>query len=165
MSGWKRSYYFEDTGLPWVPPSPNMPWPLTALVYAGMALLEGTNVSEGRGTTRPFEFFGAPWVEPHRLCQALNAKGLPGVYFREAYFQPTFHKYAGELCGGAQLHVLDPEAFSSFATGLEVIRTIRGLYPEAFRWRPPPYEYEKEKLPIEILLGGPKEAFFGPDGS
>ncbi|WP_174583231.1 exo-beta-N-acetylmuramidase NamZ family protein [Candidatus Methylacidithermus pantelleriae] len=163
MSGWKRTYWFEDTGIPWVPPSPNIPWPQTALVYTGMALLEATNISEGRGTTRPFEFFGSPWIDPHDLCQALNAKKLPGVYFREAYFEPAFHKYAGKLCGGAQLHVLDRHSFKSFDTGIEVINTIRQLYPEQFQWRLPAYEYEYQKLPIEILLGGPKEAFFGPD--
>src|SRR4029453_16565874 len=111
MEGWQRSYYFEDTDLPWVMPSPNMPTVDTAVVYPGMCLLEGTNVSEGRGTTRPFEIFGAPWIDPDRLCKAMEGYSLKGVLFRPLFFRPTFNKYAGQVCGGAQLHVTDRRTF------------------------------------------------------
>ena len=153
--------WFDQTGLPWVMPSPNMPTLDTATVYPGMCLLEGTNISEGRGTTRPFEIFGAPFIDAESLCRELNGLKLPGVFFRENYFQPTFNKFAGELCGGAQIHVLHRNSFRSFQTGVEIIRCIRKLCPEAFAWKQPPYEYELEKLPIQILLGGPAEDFFG----
>ena len=162
MRGWRREMWFDDTGLPWVMPSPNMPTLETAAVYAGMCLLEGTNISEGRGTTRPFEIFGASFIDAEELTRELNASGLPGVYFRENYFQPTFHKFAGELCGGAQLHVTDRSVFRPFETGLTIIRHIRARYPNYFEWKPPPYEYEYHRLPIEVLLGGPVADFF-PD--
>ena len=160
MKNWERQMWFDQTGLSWVMPSPNMPTLDTATVYPGMCLLEGTNISEGRGTTRPFEIFGAPFVKAESLCRELNVSRLPGVFFRENYFQPTFHKFAGELCSGAQLHVTDRNAFHPFQTGVEIIRTLRKLYPKQFAWKQPPYEYEHEKLPIEILLGGPVETFF-----
>ena len=153
--------WFDQTGLPWVMPSPNMPTLDTATVYPGMCLLEGTNISEGRGTTRPFEIFGAPFIEAENLCRELNALKLPGVFFRENYFEPTFNKFAGALCGGAQIHVTDRNAYRSFETGVEILRCIRKLYPEKFAWKQPPYEYELEKLPIQILLGGPAEDYFG----
>ena len=152
--------WFDQTGLPWVMPSPNMPTLDTATVYPGMCLFEGTNISEGRGTTRPFEVFGAPFIEGEKLCTALNGLKLPGVFFRENYFQPTFQKFAGQLCGGAQLHVVDRDRFRPFETGIEIIRAIRSLYPNDFEWKQPPYEYEREKLPIEVLLGGPVDRFF-----
>ena len=114
MKNWEREMWFDQTGLPWVMPSPNMPTLDTATVYPGMCLLEGTNISEGRGTTRPFEIFGAPFIDAEQLCSELNSLRLPGVFFRENYFQPTFHKFAGELCGGAQLHVTDRETFQPF---------------------------------------------------
>jgi len=161
MKNWERAMWFDQTGLPWVMPSPNMPTLDTATVYPGMCLLEATNISEGRGTTRPFEIFGAPFIEAEILCRELNDIKLPGAFFRENYFQPTFHKFAGELCRGAQLHVVDRNLFRSFQTGVEIIRCIRKLYPEAFAWKQPPYEYEYEKLPIQILLGGPATDFFG----
>jgi uncharacterized protein YbbC (DUF1343 family) len=161
MKNWERAMWFDQTGLPWVMPSPNMPTLDTATVYPGMCLLEATNISEGRGTTRPFEIFGAPFIEAEILCRELNDLKLPGAFFRENYFQPTFHKFAGELCRGAQLHVVDRNLFRSFQTGVEIIRCIRKLYPEAFAWKQPPYEYEYEKLPIQILLGGPATDFFG----
>lgn len=162
MRGWSRQMWFDETGLSWVMPSPNMPTLETAIVYPGMCLLEGTNVSEGRGTTRPFELFGAPWIDAEQLARELNAQKLAGVFFRAAYFQPTFNKFAGELCGGAQLHVLDRDSFQPFATGREIIQTIRRLYSNFFRWKEPPYEYEYERPPIEVLLGGPVGEFFVP---
>jgi uncharacterized protein YbbC (DUF1343 family) len=160
MKNWKREMWFDQTGLPWVMPSPNMPTLDTATVYPGMCLLEGTNISEGRGTTRPFEIFGAPFIEAEALCRELNDLKLPGVFFRQNYFEPAFHKFAGELCGGAQIHVLNRNVFRPFETGVEIIRCIRKLYPDSFAWKQPPYEYEREKLPIEILLGGPLNSVF-----
>jgi uncharacterized protein YbbC (DUF1343 family) len=160
MKNWKRQMWFDQTGLPWVMPSPNMPTLDTATVYPGMCLLEGTNISEGRGATRPFEIFGAPFIDADRLCTELNKLRLPGVFFRENYFQPTFHKFARELCGGAQMHVIDREIFQPFLTGVQIIKRIRKMYPEQFRWKQPPYEYETKKLPIEVLLGGPVKEFF-----
>jgi uncharacterized protein YbbC (DUF1343 family) len=160
MKNWERTMWFDETGLPWVMPSPNMPTLDTATVYPGMCLLEGTNISEGRGTTRPFEIFGAPFIDAQTLCRELNNAKLPGVFFRENYFQPTFQKFAGQLCGGAQLHILDRNIFRPFQTGIEIIRCIRKLYPDSFTWKQPAYEYEYEKLPIQILLGGPAEDYF-----
>jgi uncharacterized protein YbbC (DUF1343 family) len=138
-----------------------MPTLDTAIVYPGMCLLEGTNISEGRGTTRPFEIFGAPFIDAERLCHDLNDLRLPGVFFRENYFQPTFHKFAGQVCGGAQLHVFDRAIFQPFRTGVEVINRIRQLWPKHFQWKQPPYEYEWKHLPIEVLIGGPIESVFG----
>ena len=158
--GWERGHYHESTGLPWVMPSPNMPTPDTAVVYPGMCLLEGTNLSEGRGTTRPFELFGAPWIDEHRLASALQERRLPGVHFREAAFEPAFQKHAWQVCRGAQLHVTDRDIFRPLRTGLEILRTVREMHPRDFAWKQPPYEYEQEKLPIEILCGRPLEKIF-----
>jgi uncharacterized protein YbbC (DUF1343 family) len=160
MKNWKRQMWFDQTGLPWVMPSPNMPTLDAATVYPGMCLLEGTNISEGRGTTRPFEIFGAPFIDAEKLCNELNKLKLPGVFFRENYFQPNFRKFAGELCAGAQLHVIDRETFQPFLTGVQIIRHIRKVYPEQFQWKEPPYEYEWKRLPIEILIGCPIESVF-----
>ena len=153
LEGWQREMWFDETSLPWVMPSPNMPTPDTAIVYPGMCLLEGTTISEGRGTTRPFEIFGKPGVDPDGLVKRLTAEDLPGVRFRPLYFQPTFQKHQGEVCGGAQIHVTDRNRFLPVLTGVAVIRTIYHLYPESFSWKQPPYEYEEEKLPIDILAG------------
>lgn len=153
LQGWKRKMWFDETGLPWVMPSPNIPTLDTATVYPGMCLVEGTNLSEGRGTTRPFEIFGAPFIEPERLVKQLKGFKLPGVVFRPVYFQPTFQKHAGKLCGGAQMHVTDRKQFKSFKTGVVVIKAVHDLYPKQFQWKKPPYEYEKEKMPIDILAG------------
>ncbi|MCJ7484186.1 MAG: DUF1343 domain-containing protein [Thermodesulfovibrionales bacterium] len=153
MQGWERKMWFDGTGLPWVMPSPNMPTLDTAIVYPGMCLLEGTNISEGRGTTRPFEIFGAPFIEPDMLVNRLKEFRLSGVFFRPMYFQPTFQKHMGELCGGAQMHVTDREKFRPFKTGVAVIKAIHSLYQNQFAWKQPPYEYEYEKMPIDILAG------------
>lgn len=152
MSGWRRAMRFNETDLPWVLPSPNMPTLDTATVYAGMCLLEATNLSEGRGTTRPFEIVGAPFIDGDRLARALVAQKLPGVMFRPVSFRPTFNKWAGALCGGVQLHVTDPARFPSFLTGLVLIQTAVNLFPK-FRWKSPPYEYETRKKPMDILCG------------
>ncbi|HDT13333.1 MAG TPA: DUF1343 domain-containing protein, partial [Candidatus Aminicenantes bacterium] len=130
--GWDRTMWFDETGLPWVVPSPNMPTLDTATVYPGLVAIEGTNMSEGRGTTRPFELFGAPWIDGYELAARLNALALPGVRFREAWFSPWFSKYQGERCGGCQAHVTDRSAFRSVATVLHIIRTVREMYPDAF---------------------------------
>lgn len=132
MEGWSRSMWFDETGLPWVIPSPNMPTLDTAAVYPGLVALEGTNLSEGRGTTRPFEYFGAPWIDGHALAARLNALGLPGVRFREAWFTPYFSKFQGELCGGCQIHVTDRKAFRSVAAVLHIIKTVRDMAPDKF---------------------------------
>jgi uncharacterized protein YbbC (DUF1343 family) len=161
MKNWKREMWFDETGLPWVMPSPNMPTLDTAIVYPGLCLLEGTNISEGRGTTRPFESFGAPFIDAEALARELNHLDLAGVYFRETYFQPSFQKFAGEVCGGAQLHVTDREKFQPFKTGIEIIKRVRKMCGEHFEWKQRPYEYEWKRLPIEILIGGPIEPIFG----
>jgi uncharacterized protein YbbC (DUF1343 family) len=153
MRGWRRQMAFEDTGLPWVMPSPNMPTVDTAFVYPGGCLVEGTNLSEGRGTTRPFELVGAPWLDGAALARALEREDLPGVGFRPAAFTPTFQKYAGVLCHGVQVHVRDRKRFPAFLTYLLLIHHARGQAPLRFAWRDPPYEYEREKLPIDILCG------------
>lgn len=134
MEGWKRTMWFDQTGLPWITPSPNMPTLDTATVYPGQVLLEGTVLSEGRGTTRPFELFGAPWIEGHDLAAKLNALGLPGATFREAWFTPTFSKFQGRLCGGCQVHVTDRSTYRSFETVLNIIKTVRDMYPDQFEF-------------------------------
>jgi uncharacterized protein YbbC (DUF1343 family) len=153
MEGWERRMYADETGLPWVMPSPNMPTLETAVVYPGTVLFEGVMLSEGRGTTRPFELVGAPWIDAERFADAMNAEELAGVYFRPAVFEPTFQKYAKQACGGAQLHVTDREAFRPVITGAALIHTFRRMAPGEFAWRQPPYEYEHDKLPIDILAG------------
>jgi uncharacterized protein YbbC (DUF1343 family) len=153
LEGWRRDRWLDETGLPWVMPSPNMPTLDTATVYAGTVLVEGTNLSEGRGTTRPFELVGAPWVDAQRFAGYLNGLGLPGVRFRPTWFRPTFDKWRDERCGGVQVHVTDRRSFRPFFTGLALLRTALELYPLEFAWRKPPFEYEYEKLPIDILCG------------
>src|SRR3989441_235988 len=133
MSGWRRAMAWEDTGLQWVAPSPNMPTPDTARVYPGGCLIEGSNLSEGRGTTRPFEWVGAPFLDAHRYAELLNAQRLPGVHFRPARFAPTFHKWAGRLCGGVQVHVTDRDRFRPFVTRSEERRVGKECRS---RWSP-----------------------------
>lgn len=153
MKDWRRDLYFEQTGLPWAMPSPNMPLPETAQVYPGMCLLEATNLSEGRGTTRPFEIFGAPFVNGWKLAGELQEQRLPGVFFRPLEFQPTFQKHAGKVCGGCFIHVIDRQAFKPFLTAIAILRETYRLYPGDFKWKEPPYEYEYEKMPFDILVG------------
>jgi len=151
--GWERGMHWRATGLPWVMPSPNLPTPESCEVYPGMVLLEGTNLSEGRGTTRPFEIFGAPFLDSGRLADALREALGPGVKLRTCHFEPTFQKHRGTLCAGAQLHVTDPEVFRPVQAAVAILCAARSLAGDAFRWREPPYEYETEKLPIDILWG------------
>jgi uncharacterized protein YbbC (DUF1343 family) len=136
MEGYARGMWFDETGLPWVIPSPNMPTLDTATAYPGQVFIEGTNVSEGRGTTRPFETFGAPWIDGFELAKALNALGLPGVTFREQWFTPLFSKFKDQLCGGCQLHVTDRNAYRPLAAVLHVIKTVRAMYPGKFAFHP-----------------------------
>ena len=153
MEGYRREYLFSHTGIAWVNPSPNIPTLDTTLVYPGQVLLEGTNLSEGRGTTKPFEFFGAPYIDPTTLKRGLKKRRLPGVTFREISFIPQFDKWKGTLCHGFQLHVTDPETFKPYYTTLAVIQEVMKKWPQEFKWRPPPYEYEFERLPFDIIAG------------
>jgi uncharacterized protein YbbC (DUF1343 family) len=153
MQGWRRAMRWEETGLPWVAPSPNMPTPDTARVYPGGCLIEGTNLSEGRGTTRPFELVGAPFLDGRRLALALTRRGLPGVAFRAAAFRPAFHKHRARICHGVQVHVIDAGRFKPFTTYLALIAEAR-RQSRSFQWRRPPYEFERKKLPMDLLCGG-----------
>jgi len=153
MEGWTRDMYADATGLPWVMPSPNMPTLDTAVVYPGTVLFEGTMLSEGRGTTRPFELVGAPWIDGERFAAEMNGAGLAGVYFRPAGFEPTFQKHAKQPCGGCQMHVTDRQAFEPVVAGAALIDMFRRVDPGRFEWRQPPYEYEHDKMPIDILAG------------
>lgn len=153
MEGWSRELYFDDTEIPWIMPSPNMPTLDTAIVYPGTVLFEGTMVSEGRGTTRPFELIGAPWIDGAALTERLNQTGLHGVRFREVVFEPTFQKHAKAPCGGCQIHVTSRWDFEPVKAGVAILRECYGLSPDQFKWRDPPYEYEHDKMPIDILAG------------
>jgi uncharacterized protein YbbC (DUF1343 family) len=153
MSGWKRDMLFEDTGLQWIAPSPNLPTPTSALVYPGQVLWEGTNVSEGRGTTQPFEVFGAPFFCPADLKRRLYNQNLPGVHLRPLAFEPTSNKWAARLCHGFQLHILEPRRYRPYATTLTILRAVFSLHSDQFQWKPPPYEYESEKLPFDLITG------------
>jgi uncharacterized protein YbbC (DUF1343 family) len=153
MEGWSRDMWFDATGQPWVMPSPNMPTLDTATVFPGMVHVEGTLVSEGRGTTRPFELVGAPHVDPWALVESLAAERVPGCRFRPCFFQPTFQKHAGALCGGLQVHVDDREAFPSVLAGVAVLRAVYALDPDRFEWKQPPYEYVYETLPFDVIAG------------
>jgi uncharacterized protein YbbC (DUF1343 family) len=154
MQGWTRDMWFDETGLPWVMPSPNMPTLETATVYPGQCLLEGTNLSEGRGTTRPFELFGAPWIEPRELREELETfDEIEGVLFREISFRPMFQKHARTTCRGLQLHVTDRDSFDSLATSYALLSVLLRLYPDAFDWRTETYEFVSDRLAIDLLLG------------
>ena len=147
---------FRDTGLPWVFPSPNMPTPETALVYPGQVIWEGTNVSEGRGTTLPFELVGSPFWEHEPILDALSRTPLPGCYFRPLVFEPTSGKWAGQHCTGFQIHVTDKHSFLPYRTSIALLQAVLDLYPEEFQYKSPPYEYEYERLPMDLILGSQK---------
>ena len=155
MEGWSRDMYWDATDLPWVMPSPNMPTLDTAIVYPGTVLYEGTMLSEGRGTTRPFELIGAPWLDGDQLAERMNKVGLKGVHFRGVNFEPTFQKHARATCGGCQIHVTSREEFLPVKAGVSLLRECYGSAPDRFQWRDPPYEYEHDKMPIDILAGSP----------
>ncbi|MFH0781113.1 MAG: DUF1343 domain-containing protein [Pseudomonadota bacterium] len=153
MQGWRRNMLFRDTGFPWVTPSPNMPTPETALVYPGQVIWEGTNVSEGRGTTLPFEFVGAPFLRHEEMQHWIKRTDLPGCILRPIVFQPTSGKWAGEPCRGFQIHVTAPEIYLPYRTSMALLQATMHLYPEHFRYKEPPYEYEFERLPLDLILG------------
>jgi uncharacterized protein YbbC (DUF1343 family) len=153
MPEWSRASFFDETDLPWVLPSPNIPTLDSAIVYPGTVLFEGTNVSEGRGTTKPFELVGAPWIEPEAFALRMNREGLPGVFFRPALFEPTFHKHSGRPCGGCQIHITNRQTIRPVETGVALLKAFRDLGPDHFQWREPPYEYEYRLAPIDILCG------------
>jgi uncharacterized protein YbbC (DUF1343 family) len=161
--GWQRPMEFDATGLPWVMPSPNMPTLDTAYVYPGQCLLEGTNLSEGRGTTRPFEICGAPWINGAVLAARLAEQRLPGVVFRPLRFQPAFHKFAGQVCGGIQVHITERDTFLPVRTGLTVLAVLRELSGADFAWRTAPYEFVTDIPAIELLFGsdGPRRQLEG----
>lgn len=153
MQGWQRDMFFADTGRTWVAPSPNLPTPVSALVYPGQVIWEGTNISEGRGTTQPFELFGAPFIEPGRLLDKLGGRRLAGAVLRPVEFEPTAHKWQGQVCRGFQLHVSDPALFRPYRTTLALLQAIIKYYPKQLSWKEPPYEYEYERLAIDLILG------------
>jgi uncharacterized protein YbbC (DUF1343 family) len=153
MQGWRREMYYPDMGCPWVAPSPNMPRLETAVVYPGQVLVEGTTLSEGRGTTTPFEIVGAPYIEPEKLAAALADYATPGLTIRPLRFRPTFNKWADESCGAVALHYTDATAVRSYTTTVALFACLRRLYPRQFAWLPPPYEYEETLMPIDILSG------------
>jgi len=166
MNGWKRDMRFHGSGRTWVAPSPNMPRTITATLYPGQVLLEGTNISEGRGTTTPFEVIGAPFIDPHALAAELTFANLPGLAIRPIRFVPTFDKFQGQRCGGVALHLTNPAAVRSVSATIQILAAIKRLYPNDFAWLPPPYEYEREKMPVDILFGSSRlrEAFESDSG-
>jgi uncharacterized protein YbbC (DUF1343 family) len=153
LEGWSRRLRYGQTGLFWVPPSPNLPTAESTLLYSGQVILEGTNLSEGRGTTKPFELWGAPYLNSTLLLERLAHENLPGAALRRATFQPTFDKWAGTRCSGFQIHVTDPETYRPYATSLTLLQAVLSTHRQDFAWNPPPYEYEHRHLPIEIILG------------
>jgi len=163
MRGWRRAQWFNETGLPWVQPSPNLPTLDSVTLYPGTCLIEGSNVSEGRGTTRPFEYVGAPWIDPYRLTAELERRSLAGCAFRPAYFTPTFSKHAGQVCGGVQAHITDRDALRPVELGIHLLETIRAHDPTAFSWR----EASDGRYFVDLLLGSdrPRSQFDSPAGA
>lgn len=161
MDEWSRDDFIDETDAPWVMPSPNMPTPDTSVVFPGTVYFEGTKISEGRGTTRPFELIGAPYIDSRRLADALNSLQLPGVIFRATDFMPTFQKHSNTGCGGVFVHVTDRRAFRSVISGVAIVKTIFDLYPDEFEWKNPPYEYVFDRNPFDVIAGTTKlrEAF------
>ncbi len=155
MEGWRRNLLWPDTGLKWVMPSPNMPFTDTAGVYPGQVIWEGTNISEGRGTCRPFEIFGAPFMAPRAILDALEPATIEGCNLQPYRFRPTFHKWVGELCRGFMIHVTDPHVFRPYVTSLSLLKATMAIH-EDFQWKPPPYEYELRKKPIDLITGDPQ---------
>jgi uncharacterized protein YbbC (DUF1343 family) len=153
MLGWERTFWHNETDAPWVMPSPNMPTLDSATVFPGTVHFEGTQLSEGRGTTRPFELVGAPYFDPEKYARRLNELHLPGVFFRSCIFRPTFQKHAGVSCGGVQIHVTERNAFEPVITGLAMVKITYDLYPAEFRWKEPPYEYVYDQNPFDVIAG------------
>jgi uncharacterized protein YbbC (DUF1343 family) len=153
MEGWTRELWFDRTDARWVLPSPNIPTLDSATVFPGTVHLEGTQMSEGRGTTRPFELIGAPYIDGVRYQRELDAYGFAGVHFRACSFQPTFQKHAGRACGGVQIHVSERETFEPVSVGVAAVKAAHGLYPEQFLWKEPPYEYVFDQNPFDVVAG------------
>ncbi|MCD6184768.1 MAG: DUF1343 domain-containing protein [Deltaproteobacteria bacterium] len=153
MKGWERDMFFADTGLPWIPPSPNLPTPVSAMVYPGQVLWEGTNISEGRGTTQPFELFGAPFIDTEKVLSFIGGNHLPGVYLRQVFFEPVSNKWMGSRCNGFQIHVTNAELFQPYLTTLKLIQAVACIHKDRFEWAEPPYEYEFDRLPIDLITG------------
>ena len=153
IAGWSRDVWYDQTDGPWVLPSPNIPTLDSATAFPGSVHLEGTQMSEGRGTTRPFEILGAPYINADDFGNALNNLNLHGVYFRPCVFMPTFQKHAGKACGGVQIHVTDRQAFEPVITGIAIVKTAHDMYPDDFRWKDPPYEYEYDRNPFDLIAG------------
>lgn len=156
MNGWQRELWMDQTDAPWVLPSPNMPTLDSATVFPGTVHFEGTQMSEGRGTTRPFELIGAPYIDPDDYASQLNSLGLNGVYFRACMFRPTFQKHGGTTCGGVQIHVTDRDRFEPVSAGVAMVKTAFDMYPSDFRWKEPPYEYVFDKNPFDVISGTDK---------
>ena len=151
--GWRRDMWWDETGLPWVAPSPNMPTLLTATIYPGACLVEATNLSEGRGTARPFQLVGAPWLDGDALAGRLNALGLVGVRFRPTRFRPEFGKHAERVCGGVEWHVTDRRALRPLEAGVRLLAAVRDMHPDRFAWRREPYEFVGDVPAIDLLTG------------
>jgi uncharacterized protein YbbC (DUF1343 family) len=156
MKGWERDNWQDETDAPWVMPSPNIPTVDTAVVFPGTVHFEGTQISEGRGTTRPFELVGAPYIQPEDYAEKLNEVGFPGVYFRSCVFRPTFQKHGGVSCGGVQIHVTDRAAFKPVIVGVAMVKLAYDMYRENFRWKEPPYEYVYDRNPFDVIAGTSK---------
>jgi uncharacterized protein YbbC (DUF1343 family) len=153
MKGWRRSMFFKQTGLPWVAPSPNLPTPVSTMVYPGQVLWEGTNVSEGRGTTLPFELFGAPYLNPEKIIASIDADSIPGIVLRSVVFEPTTNKWQMQPCRGFQIHVTNSEQYRPYETSLRLLQAIIRHHKKSFEWKQPPYEYETRRLPIDLIIG------------
>jgi len=153
MEGWRREMRWSDTGLRWIMPSPNMPLLETAYVYPGQVIWEGTNVSEGRGTCRPFEMFGATFLDPARIKEHLRPEASAGCYLQEIAFRPTFHKWEGKLCRGFMIHILDHRVFRPYFMTIALLAAVLKIHRDEFEWKDPPYEYEYERIPIDLILG------------
>ncbi|MFM8269245.1 MAG: exo-beta-N-acetylmuramidase NamZ domain-containing protein [Pseudomonadota bacterium] len=153
LKGWKRKNFACDWGRDWVPPSPNIPTWEPTLTFPGTVHFEGTNISEGRGTTKPFEWIGAPFVDADILAKEMNQKKLTGFYFRPIYFQPTYQKHQDQVCGGVQIHMSHFNKLNAFEMGIHLLATFWKLYPEECEWKKPPYEYVEDKLPIDVIAG------------
>jgi uncharacterized protein YbbC (DUF1343 family) len=157
MENWTREMFFDDTQLPWIPPSPNLPTPASAMVYPGQVIFEGTNLSEGRGTTQPFELFGAPFVDTDAILTNLEGQ-ISGAVLRPVCFQPCSGKWQNHVCQGFQIHVTDPEEYRPYRTSLLLLQQILQLHPDEFQWKEPPYEYEFHKRPMDLILGNERLA-------
>jgi len=153
MKGWQRSMFFPQTGLPWVAPSPNLPNPISVMVYPGQVLWEGTNVSEGRGTTLPFELFGAPYLNAAKIISTIGSESIPGIVLRPVVFEPTANKWQAQPCQGFQIHITHPDEFRPYETSLRLLQAVIFHHKETFEWKQPPYEYETRRLPIDLIVG------------